>query len=74
MGMTFSLLMIPTTLIGSLAVTMIPSISELSNNIDEHTLSDTSTLKSKINFSIKTSLVFSSILISSLLILVMIQM
>lgn len=65
MGMTFPLLMIPTTLIGSLAVTMIPSISKLSNNIDDGSIKDTTSLKSKINFSIKTSLLFSSILIST---------
>lgn len=65
MGMTFPILMIPTTLIGSLAVTMIPSISEQSNNIDDGNLKDKTIIRNKINFSIKTSLLFSSILISS---------
>ncbi len=65
MGMTFPLLMIPTTLISSLAVTMIPSISEQSNNIDDGMLKDRTTLRTKVNFSLKTSLIFSSILISS---------
>lgn len=65
MGMTFPLLMIPATLIGSLAVTMIPSISEQSNNIDSGNLKNKSILKSKINFSIKSSILFSSILIST---------
>lgn len=65
MGMTFPLLMIPATLISSLAVTMIPSISEQSNDIDNGNLKDKNILKSKINFSLKTSLIFSSLLISS---------
>lgn len=65
MGMTFPLLMIPATLISSLAVTMVPSISEQSNNIDSGNLKNKSILKSKINFSIKTSILFSSILIST---------
>ena len=67
MGMTFPLLMIPSTLIGSLAVTMIPSISEQSNDIDNNTLKDKTIIKSKINFSIKSSLIFSSILLSTFL-------
>ena len=58
MGMTFPLLMIPTTLISSLAVTMIPSISKLSNNIDDGTLKDRTSLKAKVNFSLKSSLIF----------------
>jgi stage V sporulation protein B len=65
MGMTFPLLMIPATLIGSLAVTMIPSISEQSNNIDSGNIKNKSIIKSKINFSIKSSLLFSSILLST---------
>ena len=65
MGMTFPLLMIPSTLIGSLAVTMIPSISAQSNNIDDGKLKDKTIIKSKISFSIKSALIFSSILIST---------
>ncbi len=65
MGMTFPLLMVPSTLISSLAVTMIPSISEQSNDIDNSNLKDKSILKSKINFSLKTSLLFSAILVST---------
>ena len=65
MGMTFPLLMIPATLISSLAVTMIPSISEQSNDIDNGVLKNKSILKSKVNFSLKCSLIFSSILFSS---------
>ncbi|MBP3581967.1 MAG: oligosaccharide flippase family protein [Clostridia bacterium] len=67
MGMTFPLIMIPSTLISSLAVTMIPSISEQSNDIDNNNLKDKSILKSKINFSIRTTVVFSSLLISTFL-------
>lgn len=62
MGMTFPLLMIPSTLISSLAVTIIPSISEQSNNIDSGNVKDKNVLKSKINFSIRTTIVFSSLL------------
>lgn len=65
MGMTFPLLMIPSTLIGSLAVTMIPSISAQSNNIDDGKLKDKTIIKSKVSFSIKSALIFSSILIST---------
>ncbi|MBR2390933.1 MAG: oligosaccharide flippase family protein [Clostridia bacterium] len=65
MGMTFPLIMIPSTLIGSLAVTIIPSISEQSNDIDNNELKDKSILKSKINFALRTTVVFSSILIST---------
>jgi len=63
MGMTFPLIMIPSTLIGSLAVTMIPSISGESKNIDKEKISDKSILRSKINFSIRTTIVFSSLLL-----------
>lgn len=62
MGMTFPLLMIPQTLNGSLAVTMIPSISEQSNDIDNGKLKNREVLKSKINFSLKTTILFSAIL------------
>lgn len=65
MGMTFPILMIPATLISSLAVTIIPSISEQSNDIDNGELKDKTIIKSKINFALKTSIIFSSILISS---------
>ena len=62
MGMTFPLIMIPSTLISSLAVTMIPTISEQSDDIDSGKLKNTSILSGKINFSIRTSIVFSMIL------------
>lgn len=67
MGMTFPLIMIPSTLISSLAVTMIPSISEQSNDIDNNKLQDKTILKSKINFSLRTTVVFSSLLIGTFL-------
>ena len=63
MGMTFPIIMIPSTLISSLAVTMVPSISEQSKDIDNESVKDIPALKSKIMFSIKMSLIFSSILI-----------
>lgn len=63
MGMTFPLIMIPSTLISSLAVTIIPSISEQSNNIDNGELTNKSILKNKINFSLKTTVVFSCMLL-----------
>lgn len=63
MGMTFPLIMIPSTLISSLAVTIIPGISEQSNDIDSGNLKDTRVLKSKVNFAVKTAIVFSMILI-----------
>lgn len=63
MGMTFQLIMIPSTLISSLAVTMIPSISGESNNIDDGKLKDTSALRNKVNFSIRTTIVFSCLLL-----------
>lgn len=63
MGMTFPLLMIPSTLISSLAVTMVPSMSEQSNNIDNGELKNKTILKNKINFAIKTTIVFSTLLL-----------
>lgn len=63
MGMTFPLIMIPSTLISSLAVTMIPSISEQSDDIDSGKLKDTTILRGKINFSIRTTIVFSMLLL-----------
>lgn len=65
MGMTFPLVMIPATLISSLAVTIIPSISKESNNIDNGELKNTTLLKNKINFAIKVTIVFASLLLST---------
>lgn len=63
MGMTFPLIMIPSTLISSLAVTIIPSISEQSNNIDNGELKNKYILRNKINLSLKLTILFSTILI-----------
>ena len=63
MGMTFPLIMIPSTLISSLAVTIIPSISEQSNNIDNGELKNKTILRNKINLSLKLTVLFSTILI-----------
>lgn len=63
MGMTFPLIMIPSTLISSLAVTMIPSISAQSNNIDNGELKNRSELRNKINFSLRTTVVFATLLL-----------
>ena len=63
MGMTFPIIMIPSTLISSLAVTMVPTISEQSKDIDKDGVEDLASLKNKVMFSIKSSIIFSSILI-----------
>ena len=65
MGMTFPLVMIPSTLISSLAVTIIPSISEQSNNIDSGELKNKTVLKNKISFALKATIIFASILVST---------
>lgn len=62
-GMTLPLIMIPATLISSLAVTIIPSISEQSKDIDSGEVKNFSVLKSKINFSLRTTVVFSCLLL-----------
>ncbi|MBQ8452043.1 MAG: oligosaccharide flippase family protein [Clostridia bacterium] len=62
-GMTLPLLMIPSTLIGSLAVTIIPSISEQTKNIDGGEIKNFEKLKNKINFSIRTAVIFGGILV-----------
>lgn len=64
MGMTFQLIMIPSTLIGSLAVTMIPSISGESNDIDKNKVKDILPLKNKIMFSLKITIIFSTLLLA----------
>jgi len=65
MGMTFPIIMIPSTLISSLAVTMVPTISEQSKDIDKDGVDDITSLKNKVMFSIKSSIIFSSVLIST---------
>lgn len=63
MGMSFQLIMIPSTLIGSLAVTIIPSISGESNDIEKNKIKNTNFIQSKINFALKMTIIFSTILI-----------
>ena len=63
MGMTFPLLLIPSTLIGSLAVTIIPSISEQSNDIDSGNLKDVTALREKVNFVVKITVILATVLI-----------
>ena len=65
MGMTFPLIMIPSTLIGSLAVTITPSISKFSNNINTLNTNDKSFIRNKINSTIKTTAIFSTLLLST---------
>ena len=62
MGMTFPLLMIPGTLIGSLSVAIIPEISEQTTNIDVEVKSR-ETLKSQINLSVGLAIVTSCLLL-----------
>ncbi len=69
MGMTFQLIMIPSTLISSLAVTMVPSISGETKNIDKENLADHSSLRAKINFAVRTTVVFSTLLFPLFLVL-----
>ena len=63
MGMTFPLLLIPSTLIGSLAVTIIPSISEQSNNIDDGKLKDVRVLREKVDFVVKITVILATVLV-----------
>ena len=63
MGMTFPLIMIPSTLTSALAVTIIPSISEQSNDIDSGKIKNKVILQSKVNFAIRASIIFSGFLI-----------
>jgi stage V sporulation protein B len=65
MGMTFPIIMIPSTLISSLAVTTVPTISEQSKDIDKDGVDHITSLKNKVMFSIKSSIIFSSVLIST---------
>lgn len=62
MGMTFPMLMIPGTLISSLAVAIIPSLSEQTTNIDKE-VKDFGALKAQINMAIGLSIVISIILL-----------
>lgn len=68
MGMTFPLLMIPGTLISSIAVAIIPEISEQTTNIDLG-VKNPQTLKSQINLSISLSIIISCILLPAYIVL-----
>lgn len=68
MGMTFPLLMIPSTLISSLAVAIIPEISEQTTNIDIE-VKNTEKLKTQINLSISLSVIISCVLLPAYIVL-----
>ena len=68
MGMTFPLLMIPGTLISSLAVAIIPEISEQTTNIDKG-VKNHQALKNQINLALGLSCVISFILVPAFLVL-----
>lgn len=68
MGMTFPMLMIPGTLISSIAVAIIPEISEQTTNIDVE-VKNHDTLKNQINLSISLSIVISCIMLPAYIVL-----
>lgn len=68
MGMTFPLLMIPSTLISSIAVAIIPEISEQTTNVDIE-IKNTEKLKSQINLSISLSIIISCLLLPAYIVL-----
>ena len=68
MGMTFPLLMIPGTLISSIAVAIIPEISEQTTNIDKG-VKNHETLKGQINLVLGLSCVISCVLLPAFLVL-----
>ena len=68
MGMSFPLLMVPSTLIGSISVAMVPEISEQTTNIDVEVKNHT-TLSNQIVFSIGITLIISFILFPAFLVL-----
>ena len=68
MGMTFPLLMIPGTLISSIAVAIIPEISEQTTNIDKG-VKNRETLKGQINLVLGLSCVISCVLLPAFLVL-----
>ncbi|MBQ7579573.1 MAG: oligosaccharide flippase family protein [Clostridia bacterium] len=69
MGMTFPLLMIPGTLISSLAVALIPEISEQTTNIDKDGVKNHETLKNQITLALSLSCVISCLLLPAFLVL-----
>lgn len=68
MGMTFPLLMIPGTFIGSIAVAIVPEISEQTTNIDKQ-IKDPLALKNQINLSISLSIIISCLMLPAYLVL-----
>lgn len=70
MGMAFPLIMIPGTLISSLAVTLVPEISSKTENIDKMPMtSDKTSLRSHINLGLNMSILISMILVPAFLVL-----
>jgi len=68
MGMSFPLLLIPGTIIGSIAVTLVPEISEQTTNIDAEVKS-LPTLKSQINIALSLSIIVSCLLLPAFIVL-----
>lgn len=63
MGMAFPLIMIPGTLIGSLAVTLVPEISSKTDNIDDpDRVKDKQGLKNHITLGVNMSIVISTLM------------
>lgn len=70
MGMAFPLIMIPGTLISSLAVALVPEISSKTSNIDDKSsIRDLEGLKSHVNLAINTSLAISMIFVPAFMVL-----
>lgn len=70
MGMALPLIMIPGTLIGSLAVTLVPEISSKTDNIDDKSrIKDFSGLKRNVAVGINSSVLISSIFIPAFMVL-----
>lgn len=70
MGMAFPLIMIPGTLISSLAVTLVPEISSKTDNIDDKThTKDLNGLKSNIYMGINLSILISMVFVPAFIVL-----
>lgn len=70
MGMAFPLIMIPGTLISSLAVALVPEISGKTNNIDDKSsVRDFKGLKSHVNLAINVSVILSMIFVPAFIVL-----
>ena len=59
MGMTMPILMVPNTFISSIAVALVPEISEHTNNIDAGNVKNQTELAGKITMAIKTTILIS---------------